>query len=362
MGKDEKVKKPFLVTRIWRRLRQVNWNDPINKWKLLFFSVVAFVMIAGFSYGAIAATSTTSFCSSCHEMSPEYVSHISTTHSEIKCTACHIEPGFTSTILGKLAATKEVYRHVTRTQPNPITLPKAMRDVVCLECHSPNRVVSATDNLIEDHDVHLEQGISCVTCHSGVAHAKMVERGINTNDTYDYWTVENADKLITRDYVKTNMGTCIDCHDQVNQGLKPWEDKNYIIAVPPNAFEGPILTSSEVFETVIRTASKGDKISMECQTCHIEMKIPNHHEQTDWNENHGEYAMKQLQQCITCHDENNWVKRVQPQSIEEILDETEKDWDSYVPDFKVAQREAANSIFCLTCHLENNPDFVPNNE
>ncbi len=361
MGKDEKkfakFREMFNVKRLWERWRSIDWGNPMNKWKLLFFSIVAFIGIAGFSYGAVAGTSTTSFCAGCHEMSPEYVSHISTAHSEIKCTYCHIEPGFTNTIKGKVSAMTEVYHHVTRTQPDPIYATKPVKDIVCLQCHSENRVITASGDLIVEHSVHINREIACVTCHSGVAHGKMVERGINTSDTYDYWTEENADKLLARQYIKTNMGTCIDCHDQVNRGNEPWLDKYYTVPIPANAFEGTIPTSNEILDTIIRNEENDLELSMECQTCHMEITIPNNHKLVDWNENHKEDAFNELPQCINCHQEEKWVKRLQPQSIAKLLEADGSNLENYVPDMNVVESVARETQFCFTCHSEEIPGY-----
>ncbi len=358
MKKDDKVtekkrsKIVSMIHRMWEKFRSIDWKDPLNRWKLLAFSVVAFIGIAGFSYGAVAGTSTTSFCSNCHEMSPEYVTHVSTTHSEIKCSYCHIEPGIGGTIKGKLAAMTEVYHHVTRTQPDPIYATKPIKDIVCLRCHSTNRDITPSGDLIVNHQGHIEEGISCVTCHSGVAHGKIVERGLNTSDTYDYWIEENADKLLSTEYIRTNMGTCIDCHDQVNQGLEPWNEKEFLLSIPPSQLDGETPTSKEILENVVLKQFSDAQISMECTTCHLEVTIPDSHSEVDWGENHVMDALNEFDQCLTCHQEEKWVKRVQPQSIESLLENESFELDSYVPDFGVVQKEMANTVFCVSCHTE----------
>ncbi|WNF36646.1 NapC/NirT family cytochrome c [Bacillaceae bacterium IKA-2] len=362
MGKDEQLsseskgKNPFILKRLWKRFKLINWKDPLNKWKLLFFSVVAFIGIASFSYGALAATSTTSFCSTCHEMGAEYVTHISTSHSETKCVYCHIEPGFTNTIIGKVSAMTEVYHHVTRTQPDPIIVTKVVKDTTCLTCHSENREVTSAGDVIVNHEGHLIEGIPCVTCHAGVAHGKVVERGLNTSDTYDYWIEENADKLIATGYIRPNMGTCIDCHQQVNDGLEPWKDNDYLLSVPPVHLDDSYVVkpSNSVFKD-IKNTPKDAKISMECATCHTDEDIPKNHANNDWNREHGADALKGLDQCITCHEEDKWLRRVQPDSIEDLLETVEVDLGVDVSDMFVAKSESRNANFCSTCHMGRPP-------
>lgn len=362
MGKDERTseevegKKPFIVKRLWQWFRSVDWLEPINRWKLLFVSVVAFFGIASLAFGVVYGTSTTTFCSSCHEMAPEYVSHVSTAHSESKCTKCHIEPGVTNTIIGKIMAMKEVYHHVTRTQPDPIYLHSTVNDVVCLQCHSDNRDVTPTGDLVINHGEHIAEGIPCVACHAGVAHAKAVERGLNRDDSFDYWTKENAHLLVTSNYVRTNMGTCLDCHEKVNQGERPWEIDEYMVSVPPNKLPEDYerTLSNDVLKTMAHQNGSGE-ISMECAACHTNEDIPNNHTKKNWNVAHGKDAVEDLERCLSCHEEEKWVKRVQQQSVEDVIYRTGPYMEFYVPDIYVVASESRNTSFCFTCHSDR-PD------
>jgi nitrate/TMAO reductase-like tetraheme cytochrome c subunit len=359
MTEEVKGKKTGLLKRLWNWFRLINWRDPLNRWKFLLFLIVTFFGISFSTYGALAVTSTKSFCNSCHEMAPENVTHLSTTHSEIKCTKCHIEPGLPQTIKGKVMALKEVYRHVTKTQPNPIYVTHTVNDVVCLRCHSENRVVTPTADLIVAHEKHINKEIACVTCHSGVAHAKVVERGLNTDDLFDYWVMSNAEVLVTTNYTKPNMGTCIDCHQAYNQGLEPWREKNYALTIPPNkldeSYEFP--PSNLVIQEVKK--QMGDvEVSMECATCHLEIQVPKHHRQEDWAENHKDAALSELNQCITCHEESKWLKRLQPESMESLLNPTTPNLDEYVPNLEVLENVSRSTIFCYTCHSDKIPGYL----
>ncbi len=365
---EEKTKKVSRLKRIWNRLRLIDWKDPLNRWKLLFFLVLAFIGIAGGSYGAIAATSTNTFCASCHEMSPEAVTHKVTSHSQVKCVDCHIEPGLDNKLISKIGAMKELYHHVTRTVPNPIYAHKKVDDVVCIQCHSENRMITATGDLIVNHGEHIEANIPCLTCHAGVAHAKVVERGLNTHEAYDYWIEENADKLVSAAYTNPNMGTCIDCHEKVNQGLKPWEDLSYVMSSPPTTLEEGhnvenLETTSNIILQGLGKQQADVELSMDCLTCHLEVATPLNHQKTGWNENHGNYALTDLSSCLNCHEEAKWIKRVAATTIHEVLDPGPKpNLDFYVPDIFVVKSESRNSIFCYTCHTERPPGHVDSDE
>lgn len=376
MSQDEnnmeeiKSKKETRIKRVWKRMRSINWKDPLNRWKLLFFLIIAFFGITGGTYGAIAATSTNTFCASCHEMGPEAVTHQYTSHSQVKCVDCHIKPGVTNTLKSKIGAMKELYSHVT-TVPNPIYPHKQVADVNCIECHSRNRMVTATGDLVVNHDGHIEAEIACITCHAGVAHAKVVERGLNTHDTYDYWTEENANVLISTDYTNPNMGTCIDCHDKVNQGLQPWDDDAYVMSKPPKLadsadghgedIEDKVYTSNLILQGLGKQVVDV-QLSMECLTCHLEVGTPESHQKTGWNQAHGGQGLKELNTCIDCHDEAKWIRKVATSPIDELLNPSSQSLDDYTPNIDVVKNESRASIFCSTCHTERPPAHVNSDE
>jgi cytochrome c-type protein NapC len=136
----------------------------------------------------------------------------------------------------KVKSVKELYYHFT-TVPNQIvqTTEEEISNQNCFQCHSKNRLVTASGDLKVNHKGHINEGIPCVTCHSGVVHAKISARDLNLAKDRSDWTDKNAEKLIEEKYLRPNMGTCIDCHDKVNKGEKPWLDPAY--SVPPNPEE-----------------------------------------------------------------------------------------------------------------------------
>lgn len=367
-------KKVGLLRRLWRKIRGIDWKNPINRWKLLFATLFAFIGMLGFAYGAIAFTSNPSFCASCHEMAPEHVTFEASAHSEIKCTQCHIEPGAKNMVVHKVESLKEVYYHIVGP-PDPIVQTVPVKNVNCIQCHSENRLVSATGDLIINHKEHIDEKIPCITCHSGVAHAKVVERGINDSTSYDYWTLENAEKLMGKEYMNPNMGTCIDCHDQVNKGKEPWKDWAY--SLPENTHgkehdqkedsDGHEVEATELTVDATTKAShiktqdlilqaigkqKTDvKISMECFTCHQEINTPKNHDNVDWNKNHGGNALESLDTCMNCHQDSKWIKHMPKQDIEQLV-KIGNQKENYTKNIAVVKTEARQNQFCSTCHTD----------
>jgi nitrate/TMAO reductase-like tetraheme cytochrome c subunit len=356
-------KKPGFVKRLWRKFRGIDWKDPVNRWKLLFISLFAFIALLGTVYGAIEFTSTPSFCKTCHEMTPEHVTFTASAHSEISCVQCHVEPGAVETVVHKVESLKEVYYHIVGP-PNPIVQTVPVKNENCEQCHSQNRLVTATGDIKVEHKKHVEKGIPCITCHSGVVHAKIVERGLNTQKDLDKWTPEAAEKLMGKQYMAPNMGTCIDCHNQVNEGKEPWKDIAY--SLPENnhgkedeknaeAAESKEKTSHIKTQDVILQAigkqTKDVKLSMECSTCHKKTATPDNHNNIDWDQNHGSYALENLDKCMNCHQDSKWIKVFAKQEIDQLLkNDTEK--DTYTKDINVVKTEARKNQFCNACHSE----------
>lgn len=366
---QEGEKKPRLMRRTWLRIKSIDWKNPLNRWRLLFGLLFFVVFMSAFTYGALALTSTPAFCSSCHEMAPEHVTFTASAHSEIKCTQCHIPPGAKNLVIHKVKALKEVYYHFVGP-PDPIVQTDAVLNISCLQCHSENRLVSATGDLIVNHEGHIEAEIPCITCHSGVVHAKVVERGLNTSDSLDYWTEENADKLIKSEYLRPNMGTCIDCHDKVNNGEEPWRDIAYSLPKVGNGHGDENLEDENVpqvkdkaekTENIILQAigkqKQGVELSMECQTCHQEVSTPKHHQAIDWDQNHGKMAIKELDKCMDCHQEAKWIKEMPKESIESLI-HTKATPALYKEDIKVVKAEVRENPFCSTCHAERPPNHL----
>jgi nitrate/TMAO reductase-like tetraheme cytochrome c subunit len=354
-------KKPGMIKRLWKKVKDIDWKNPVNRWKLLFASLAVFIVLLGSMYGVIEATSTPSFCKVCHEMGPEHITFTNSAHSEISCVQCHVKPGAVETVVHKVESLKEVYYHVVGP-PDPIAQTVAVENENCLQCHSENRLVTATGDLKVNHAKHIDKDIPCITCHSGVVHAKVVERGLNTQDNLDKWTPEVGKKLMGEEYMKPNMGTCIDCHDQVNQGKKPWKDIAY--SLPESEHGKKEEKKAEVAEEkeshkktqdiilqAIGTQTQDVKLSMECSTCHQEVSTPDNHKNVDWNQNHGGNALESLDKCMNCHKDSKWIKVFAKQDIDALLNGNVGK-EKYTKDINVVKTEARQNQFCSACHTD----------
>ncbi len=374
----ENRKKPGLIRRLWQKFKGIDWKDPVNRWKLLFASLIGCIILFGGGYGVIAFTNSPSFCSSCHEMAPEYSSYTASAHNQITCVQCHIKPGTINMLTHKVKSLKEVYYHVTGVPEQIVqTEEEAVSNENCLQCHSKNRLVTASGDLKVSHKKHIEQDIPCISCHAGVVHAKMAARGINVEEARGEWTKDSAEKMMEEKYLRPNMGTCIDCHDKVNNGEKPWEDVAY--NVPPNpeeidkkleenakkakgeatkedtTQEATAAVHDEKTQAIILQAigkqQKDVKVSMECKTCHKQTDIPKTHKTVDWTKNHGGTAVQQLDKCMNCHQDSKWVREIPKEDILSLL-KMGNQKVKYTPNVTLAKEQARTNKFCSACHAD----------
>jgi nitrate/TMAO reductase-like tetraheme cytochrome c subunit len=388
--REDRKKGP--IRKLWHKFRSIDWKNPVNRWKLLFVSLVGCIIVFGGGYGVLSFTNSPTFCSSCHEMAPEYSTFTASAHNQISCVQCHIKPGTINMLTHKMKSMKEVYYHVTGVPEQIVqTEEEAVSNENCLQCHSKNRLVTASGDLKVNHKGHIEEDIPCITCHAGVVHAKMATRGINTEEVRGHWTKENAEKLMEKKYLRPNMGTCIDCHDKVNNGEKPWKDVAYNVPPNPEEMEKKLEEKEKeaTKETTTEATAEGEsaeaiaaehdqktqdiilqaigkqqkdvKISMACETCHKKIKVPKSHKVEGWNGQHGSTAVKELDKCVNCHQDSKWVREIPKEDIMSLLKMKETK-TKYTPNITIVKEQSRINKFCSACHGNRPPGHVESDQ
>ena len=124
------LKKPKVT--IWKLLTQMRLT-------VILGSLIGFVAFASFI--GIEVTSQSGFCDSCHIMNDYYASWERSTHNEVECLKCHLQPGFTNYMVGKingLAQTVDCLVGRVGTKAEATVF-----DVSCLrsECHSVDKLL-----------------------------------------------------------------------------------------------------------------------------------------------------------------------------------------------------------------------------
>lgn len=168
--------------------------------------MVVTLCIAVFSFG-MSATSSNSFCLSCHEMEA-YNDELSfSTHAvdedgkQIECNQCHIPRGIGPRFLSikTYSGVKDLFVHFIE-QPQELdrrelqaVARRFVDDASCIKCHEDLYKNAKGEAPISDigkisHDAYYgKDGIShrnCVACHVNIAHLPKFDRRLDINQEF----------------------------------------------------------------------------------------------------------------------------------------------------------------------------------
>ncbi len=282
--------------RILSKFPKFDLSKTEDRLKLIILVSGIILVFGSLTVGGIAYTMRSEFCSSCHEMLPEYRTWQASAHSNIGCVDCHIEPGVVNLMKDKVGAMVQVYKHVTSSYDSPIEYPVDHKGLMpnsqCLKCHSANRQYSPSGDIVVPHDRHTKKDVKCVQCHSGVAHGMVAEREASkaSEIPFEQWTVAVGAQQMVPKFSRPRMDTCVRCHIERGQ-------------------------------------------TTACTKCHSEMGVPStHKDQAAWKVSHGVVARPDVKSCDKCHSYG---------FVEPIGEKK----------FTVGQYARANE-FCLDCHTK----------
>jgi len=237
---------------------------------ILVSGVLLFLLVA--TVGGISLTMSPNFCKLCHKaMTPEYVTWKYSSHSQIACVDCHMEPGVVNIMIEKVMATKHLVDYLKGDYEKhlPIKMKHELPSHLCEQCHSvKTRNFTLSGDLIVPHEKHGEKGVGCVKCHSGVAHGNIAGRAATKTGDLGAWTDEDGKKNMIPEYVRPDMDVCVDCHiTPAKYGVKGVES-----------------------------------VTWSCEACHRDINTPKSHRAPVWLQTHGLDAAKELKDCVSCHD------------------------------------------------------------
>lgn len=300
-----------------------------GKLKLLI-GIVGFLLLGlALSIGALELTNTPQFCQSCHEMRPEYVTWKASSHSQLGCVDCHVEPGVGNLLQHKVKSFKQLYLHFSGKINPPIEVAQPIKDEVCERCHTAKRVATPSGDLIIPHEVHKENKVPCVKCHSAVAHANIgsAENGFTANGNWDKWIEPVGRAYMKADFLKFSMEECLNCHKQEDAGPKPNDCKAcHNKLVKPETHNDPIFRTKHGLlaeqDTTqcnkchrITISSKEPRVPVNavvvsyarkntfCADCHSNSKAPPASHIVSWKRTHALPATNDRIGCLVCHDE-----------------------------------------------------------
>lgn len=277
-------------------------------YKILTITLLSFVLLVIAGFATVEATSSSPFCGTCHEMNPEYNTWKASSHSTVACKTCHIQPGVVSYAKAKANGLVELYKKTTDDYTAPIQMIKEVPNSTCESCHNmKTRETSAKGDIIIPHDKHLAKDISCVTCHSGIAHGNVADRNVTYKTDYDKWSGTLGKQMMSNvKFTQPKMEDCIKCHET-------------------------------------------RQVSTECKTCHSTGMKPKSHDAADFkNNSHGQLAEKDIQKCNSCHStmSQNELKNLEPKSASDQFFNTGTAKTSNI----TAQEYAKENTYCQKCH------------
>lgn len=286
-------------------------QSQILKFTIITIGVVLVVLLV--FIGTTYATSTAKFCTTCHVMKPEYATWQASSHSQVDCVACHVDPEVTNALKHKVVATKELYVYLTKSYELPIQMTEQIPDSRCLKCHSLKRKVSSTyPDLNIPHERHNKKGIACVKCHQGVAHGKITSRGMTMGGDFNQWNKAKGSQVMTTENTVPRMDLCMDCHGR-----------------------------------------RG--ITVSCEACHSGSMKPESHLEKSFKTGHGKLAKKGIKDCDTCHA---FIKApgVTSQDMPQEEDPVTKYLNSMQTESAGNYTDYAKSNeYCIDCHKKSPP-------
>lgn len=249
------------------------------RYLLLILVAVGFI---GFSavYLPMAMTSVPSFCDNCHLMVEPTELWQESTHANVNCIQCHVNPGFINQVEHKILSYKEIYAQFLGggEMPEDIHLPD---NVACLRCHYLDREVSPGGDIIIPHTAHVQmRDLKCTDCHFNVVHSRRAEPG-----------------------GPPPMDVCYMCHD----GNQAPNECDTCHRDPPDESrahpEGAVENHGELARGRIEDCRRcHSERSNFCEDCHS--KPPQSHQAQDWRYTHNETIAEEGRGgCSGCHEE-----------------------------------------------------------
>ncbi len=266
-------------------------------------SITGFLIIT--FLGGLELTGQPAICSMCHMMKPEYYTWQWSSHSGTGCTGCHVPPGPAGLLKSYPARARNLYLMLSGSYVSPIVKLSPIPDGACERCHklapdeSGGRILAA-------HGVHKKMGVSCIKCHSGIAHGRISERGITFPSDYSKWDSVLAESMMSdKQYTTPDMDACFQCH---------------------RLRKGPL----------------------ECRDCHSSVKPETHLNDgfVDWG--HGKIAAAELAYCDNCHRYMSTQKTMETGQEQKYLQylkqgETSRQSNLVIP-------YSRTNTFCRDCH------------
>jgi len=252
----------------------------LRRWLPLLAVVGAAFLLAAAVYVPVRLTSTTSYCTSCHQMQAAGTALKHSVHRNVDCLACHVDPGLSNAVRWRLAESKNIWvtylnMPVTKGMSNQVHTPSR---AACTRsgCHNLSSLGTTFGNVRMNHARHVGmRGLTCIDCHGSVAHP--------TSGTG----------------VQVSMTTCFMCH---NGAAAPNQCSLCHVQTPTTAGHPANYLKDHGRFALLNEAEclrcHHDKAAF-CDACHAK-PTPAHYSGT-WRYTHGPAATADRAACLGCH-------------------------------------------------------------
>jgi len=194
------------------KIKQLNW-----KVKILLLAAAAMVFVSG----AIVVSEQPGFCNSCHIMNNYYDNWKASSHSEVNCLECHLQPGFMGHVKGKInGLSQAIDCMVGRVGTKPSA---TIVDESCLrsDCHSTEELLTKDidfNGIKFTHKNHMKKAVDGINFTCGVCHSHFEGNEHFSVNKDVCFTCHFLSNPITKEkLVKT---TCTSCHEVPNKVIQ----------------------------------------------------------------------------------------------------------------------------------------------
>ncbi|HCG98334.1 MAG TPA: hypothetical protein DE036_00545 [Actinobacteria bacterium] len=288
--------------------------------------VAGMLFLVAFGYG-FWYTSQPGFCVDCHEMKPAIRAWRTSLHSEVPCNTCHAY-GVISSLKQKTTLVGEAYRHFTKSYDPQLNrdseLSKKIDNDGCLQCHTPKRIITPRKSLLMNHNIHLEKGVNCTTCHNRAGHP-------SSSGYKDFISMDGCFRCHGLSKTALAPGRCDACHPT---------DKKVFDLVPLSHKIGTWKTPDhgKIAKQDTSTCFMCHKKTF-CRGCHG-VEVP--HPEKFVKAEHGSLGNKNPQVCRNCHREKDFCNACHHKGYNERS-------GGWVPTHKNIVAVAGPAV-CFICH------------
>lgn len=247
-----------------------------SRWFVVAGIAIVAVAVAVLLLVPMIATSSSSYCGSCHSMEQAYASWKRSAHSSVGCAQCHIPPGSVAAVKWRTTETRNIWLTYLNMKPATDSQPVPATDN-CLKCHPMKGLMGLPGQIRMPHAQHVNQNnLECVDCHDHTAHAAPGQ----------------SDQV--------SMAVCTMCHKQTSDPTQC----GFCHYTPP------VTGKSHPTDFIAEHGKLALNNERDCLRCHhnkaqfcdgCHKKPTPGHYSGDWPYRHGLQAKKDPGRCLGCH-------------------------------------------------------------